>query len=122
MPRSWPMRINLLLARQGEMVSMVGKGGNDRVVSCIPEDVKGQPVAILSRTVAGGIGAALDASLVGKKVYWVRGISGYKTAEPEGLYWFRLTCLSECSPCGWRGNTATLMNLSRLPEQPGMLR
>lgn len=79
---------NMLLARQGETMSVVGEGGNDRVVGCIPDDVKGQPVAILSRTVAGVIGAALDASLAGKKVYWVGGISGYKTEELEDLYWF----------------------------------
>ncbi|HGE7262384.1 TPA: ATP-binding domain-containing protein, partial [Serratia marcescens] len=34
------------------------------------------------------IGAALDASLAGKKVYWVGGIVGYKTEELEDLYWF----------------------------------
>lgn len=50
--------------------------------------MKGQPVAILSRTVAGVIGAALDASLAGKTVYWVGGIAGYKTEEPEDLYCF----------------------------------
>lgn len=79
---------NMLLARQGETMSVVGEGGNDRVVGCIPDDVKGQPVAILSRRVAGVIGAALDASLARKKVYWVGGISGYKTEELEDLYWF----------------------------------
>lgn len=79
---------NMLLARQGETMSVVGEGRNDRVVGCIPDDVKGQPVAILSRTVAGVIGAALDASLAGNKVYWVGGISGYKTEELEDLYWF----------------------------------
>ena len=71
---------------------------------------------------AGVIGAALDASLAGKTVYWVGGIAGYKTEEPEDLYCFRLTCLSGCNLRGWRENTATLRNLSRLPEQPGMLR
>ncbi|ELQ9312074.1 ATP-dependent helicase [Serratia marcescens] len=79
---------NRLLARQGETVPVVGRGGNDRVVTCLPEDVKAQSVAVLSRTVAGVIGAALDASLAGKKVYWVGGIAGYKTEELEDLYWF----------------------------------
>ncbi|MGP0837903.1 UvrD-helicase domain-containing protein, partial [Serratia sp. CY85251] len=79
---------NRLLARQGETVPVVGEGGNDRVMTCLPDDVKEQPVAVLSRTVAGVIGAALDASLAGKKVYWVGGIAGYKTEELEDLYWF----------------------------------
>ncbi|HEI8505916.1 TPA: ATP-dependent helicase [Serratia marcescens] len=79
---------NRLLARQGETVPVVGKGGSDRVVASLPDDLQGQPVAVLSRTVAGVIGAALDASLAGKKVYWVGGIAGYKTEELEDLYWF----------------------------------
>ncbi|BEM74003.1 DNA helicase [Serratia marcescens] len=79
---------NRLLARQGETVPVVGEGGSDRVVASLPNDLQGQPVAVLSRTVAGVIGAALDASLAGKKVYWVGGIAGYKTEELEDLYWF----------------------------------
>lgn len=79
---------NRLLARQGETLPVVGEGENDRVVTRLPDDVKERPVAVLSRTVAGVIGAALDASLIGKKVYWVGGIAGYKTEELEDLYWF----------------------------------
>ncbi|MCX8966302.1 ATP-dependent helicase [Erwinia psidii] len=79
---------NRLLARQGEMLSVTGSGGDDSVVNCLPEDVSRQHVAILSRTVAGVIGSALEASLAGKKVYWVGGIGGYKTEELEDLYWF----------------------------------
>ncbi|ELQ9312401.1 UvrD-helicase domain-containing protein, partial [Serratia marcescens] len=79
---------NRLLARQRETLPVVGEGENDRVVTRLPDDVKERPVAVLSRTVAGVIGAALDASLVGKKVYWVGGIAGYKTEELEDLYWF----------------------------------
>lgn len=79
---------NRLLARQGETVPVVGEWGNDRVVTCLPDDVKAQSVAVLNRTVAGVIGAALDASLAGKKVYWVGVIVGYKTEELEDLYWF----------------------------------
>lgn len=79
---------NRLLARQGETVPVVGEGGSDRVVTRLPDEVKERPVAVLSRTVAGVIGAALDASLAGKRVYWVGGIAGYKTEELEDLYWF----------------------------------
>ncbi|PNO64526.1 UvrD-helicase domain-containing protein [Serratia marcescens] len=80
--------VNRLLARQGETVPVVGEGGSNRVVMCLPDHVKGHPIAVLSRTVVGVIGAALDASLAGKKVYWVGGIAGYKTEELEDLYWF----------------------------------
>ncbi|WP_034950402.1 UvrD-helicase domain-containing protein [Erwinia oleae] len=79
---------NRLLARQGETLSVTGNGGDDSVVTGLSEDVNQQHVAILSRTVAGVIGVALEASLAGKKVYWVGGISGYKTEELEDLYWF----------------------------------
>ncbi|MER5130250.1 UvrD-helicase domain-containing protein [Serratia marcescens] len=79
---------NRLLTRQGATVPVVVEGRNDRVVTCLPDDVKEQPLAVLSRTVAGVIGAALDASLADKKVYWVGGIAGYKTEELEDLYWF----------------------------------
>lgn len=79
---------NMLLARQGETVPVIGEGGSDRVVMCLPDDTKGCPLVALSRTVVGAIGAALDASLAGKKVYWVGGIAGYKTEELEDLYWF----------------------------------
>lgn len=67
---------------------MVGNGGSDNVVAHLPKDAEQGHVAILSRTVAGVIGAALQVSLAGKKVYWVGGISSYKTEEMEDLYWF----------------------------------
>lgn len=82
---------NRLLERLGETLSVVGNGGDDQVVSCLSdssEESKPQHVAVLSRTVAGVIGAALEASLADKKVYWVGGIAGYKTEELEDLYWF----------------------------------
>ncbi len=79
---------NLLLARQGETLSVAGNGGDDCVTECLPEDATRGSYAVLSRTVAGVIGAALQASLAGKKVYWVGGIAGYKTEELEDLYWF----------------------------------
>ena len=97
-------------------------GRGDRVVECIPDDVKGQPVAILSRTVAGVIGAALDASLAGKTVYWVGGIAGYKTEEPEDLYCFSADMPERMQSSRLAREYRTLRNLSRLPEQPGMLR
>lgn len=80
--------VNMLLSRQEETIQLVGEERNAKVMTCTPDDVKGQPVAILSQTVAGVIGAALDASLAGKTVYWVGGIAGYKTEELEDLYWF----------------------------------
>ncbi|RAT17414.1 DNA helicase [Lonsdalea populi] len=79
---------NMLLARQGETLAVVGNGGSDNVVAHLPKDAGQEHVAILSRTVAGVIGAALQASLAGKKVYWVGGIASYKTEEMEDLYWF----------------------------------
>ncbi|CAI1069963.1 UvrD-helicase domain-containing protein [Serratia quinivorans] len=79
---------NMLLKRQGETLPLVGNGGEDNVVSSLPEEDKSTHIAVLSRTVAGVIGRALDASLAGKKVYWVGGIAGYKTEELEDLYWF----------------------------------
>ncbi|MCA4825290.1 MAG: UvrD-helicase domain-containing protein [Serratia rubidaea] len=79
---------NMLLARQGETLPVVGDGGEDAVVTCLPEENRGKHVTVLSRTVAGVIGAALDASLAGQKVFWVGGIAGYKTEELEDLYWF----------------------------------
>jgi hypothetical protein len=79
---------NMLLKRLGETLPLVGNGGEDIVVSSLPEQDKSTHIAVLSRTVAGVIGRALDASLAGKKVYWVGGIAGYKTEELEDLYWF----------------------------------
>ena len=79
---------NLLLARQGEAHQVVGNGGEDCVVESLPEEAEQGHRAILSRTVAGVIGAALQASLDGKKVFWVGGIDGYKTGELEDLFWF----------------------------------
>lgn len=77
---------NMLLKRQGETQAVTGSGGTDQVVEEIPGDV--EHYAVLSRTVACVIGAALRASLKGKKVYWVGGIDGYKVEELEDLYWF----------------------------------
>ena len=79
---------NMLLARQGETLTVVGDGGEDCVVSSLTEEIRTQHITVLSRTVAGVIGAALDASLAGKKVFWVGGIAGYKTEELEDLFWF----------------------------------
>lgn len=79
---------NMLLKRQGETLSLIGNGGEDNVVASLPETDKSKHVAVLSRTVAGVIGVALEASLAGRKVYWVGGIAGYKTEELEDLYWF----------------------------------
>ncbi len=79
---------NMLLARQGETLPVVGDGGEDAVVTRLPDEHRGEHVTVLSRTVAGVIGAALDASLAGQKVFWVGGIAGYKTEELEDLYWF----------------------------------
>ncbi|HCR62514.1 MAG TPA: DNA helicase [Serratia liquefaciens] len=79
---------NMLLKRQGETLPLVGNGGEDNVVTSLPEQDKSTHISVLSRTVAGVIGRALEASLTGKKVYWIGGIAGYKTEELEDLYWF----------------------------------
>jgi hypothetical protein len=60
---------NVLLERQGETQTVKGGGGVDRVVETLPVDTA--HYTVLSRTVAGVIGAALSASLNGKSVYWV---------------------------------------------------
>jgi hypothetical protein len=77
---------NVLLERQGETQTVKGSGSADRVVETLPADTA--HYTVLSRTVAGVIGAALSASLNGKSVYWVGGIEGYKAEELEDLYWF----------------------------------
>lgn len=79
---------NMLLKRQGETLPLVGNGGEDNVVASLSELDKSTHIAVLSRTVSGVIGMALEASLAGKKVYWVGGIAGYKAEELEDLYWF----------------------------------
>ncbi|MFD1803607.1 UvrD-helicase domain-containing protein [Mixta tenebrionis] len=77
---------NILLTRAGETMQVTGSGGEDQVTERLPADVP--HFTVLSRTVAGVIGAALVASLHNKKVFWVGGIAGYKTEELEDLYWF----------------------------------
>ncbi|EOL9017353.1 zincin-like metallopeptidase domain-containing protein [Cronobacter sakazakii] len=77
---------NILLDRAGEDKQVTGNGGEDSVVTRIPEGT--EHIAVLSRTVSGVIGSALTASLMEKKVFWVGGIEGYKTEELEDLYWF----------------------------------
>ncbi|EOW0365401.1 UvrD-helicase domain-containing protein [Salmonella enterica subsp. enterica serovar Muenster] len=77
---------NILLDRAGEDKQVTGNGGEDSVVTRIPEGT--EHIAVLSRTVSGVIGSALTASLMEKKVFWVGGIEGYKTEELEELYWF----------------------------------
>ncbi|CAI2497087.1 MULTISPECIES: UvrD-helicase domain-containing protein [Serratia] len=79
---------NMLLDRQGETLPVIGDGGEDKVLTSLTEEVQEQHVTVLSRTVAGVIGTALDASLAGKKVFWIGDITGYKTEELEDLYWF----------------------------------
>lgn len=106
---------NRLLARQGETVSVVGEGRSEKVLAFLLDDEKGLPVAVLSCTVAVVIGAALDASLAGKKVYWVGGIVSYKTYTGS-----RRTYLSISNPRSLPGTTATLRSLRRWPERPTM--
>ncbi|MCX8959124.1 ATP-dependent helicase [Erwinia psidii] len=78
---------NILLTRAGEDKEVTGLGGADEVLTRLPDDIP--HYAVLSRTVAGVIGAALTASLENKRVFWVGGIEGYKTDELEDLYWFQ---------------------------------
>lgn len=76
---------NALLVEAGESRRICGLGGEDQVTPEMPAGTA--HYCIISRTVAGVIGAALTASLVGKKVYWVGGMEGYRIAELEDLYW-----------------------------------
>lgn len=77
---------NVLLARQEETHPVIGNGGSGEVVDRLPADIL--RYTVLSRTVAGVIGAALYESMKEKRVFWVGGIEGYKTEELEDLYWF----------------------------------
>lgn len=95
---------NMLLARQGETLAVVGNGDSDNGVVYLPKDAGQGHVAILSLTVAGVIGAALQASLAGKKVYWVGGIAGYKTEEMEDM-------------CGFSADMPERMQLPQLARE-----
>lgn len=77
---------NELLKRQEETHPVIGNGGDDEVVDRLPAGIL--RYTVLSRTVAGVIGTALQESMRERRVYWVGGIEGYKTEELEDLYWF----------------------------------
>lgn len=76
---------NALLAEAGESRQVCGLGGEDLIARELPAYVA--HYCVISRTVAGVIGAALTASLAEKKVYWVGGMEGYRIGELEDLYW-----------------------------------
>lgn len=104
-PINWPGptsgATNMLLKRQGETLSVVGNGGKDNVVASLSAEDKSQHVAVLSRTVASVIGVALEASLAGRKVYWVGGIAGYKT-EMLDMYLFKALSEVQYLTENWR--------------------
>lgn len=79
---------NVLLREAGEDRFVTGSGTDDEVLTRLPAEYAGNHYTVLSRTVAGVIGAALSASLEEKRVYWVGGIEGYRTEELEDLFWF----------------------------------
>lgn len=80
---------NALLALDDETHQVVGCGREDELHFSLPR--KGYPHrAILSRTVAGVIGAALEASSNHDSVFWVNGIDAYRVDELINLHWFSL--------------------------------
>ncbi|WGL93879.1 UvrD-helicase domain-containing protein [Arsenophonus nasoniae] len=80
---------NALLAMNGETHQVVGRGEKDDILIDIPN--KGFPHrAILSRTIAGVIGSALEASSKKATIYWVNGIAAYRIDELINLHWFSL--------------------------------
>lgn len=79
---------NVLLREAGESRAVTGSDTDDEVLTRLPAEYAGNHYTVLSRTVAGVIGAALSASLEEKRVYWVGGIGGYRTEELEDLFWF----------------------------------
>lgn len=79
---------NVLLREAGETKAVTGSQAVDEVLTSLPETLSDAHCTVLSRTVAGVIGAALSAGLQDKKVYWVGGIESYRTEELEDLFWF----------------------------------
>jgi hypothetical protein len=79
---------NVLLRETGEERAVTGSNADDEVLTRRPATLNEGHFTVLSRTVAGVIGAALTASLDEKRVYWVGGIEGYRTEELEDLFWF----------------------------------
>ncbi|HAT1685559.1 TPA: DNA helicase, partial [Klebsiella oxytoca] len=79
---------NVLLREAGEQRAVTGSETGDEVLTRLPAGYTDNHYTVLSRTVAGVIGAALTASLEDKRVYWVGGIEGYRTEELEDLFWF----------------------------------
>ncbi len=76
---------NALLAMNGETHQVVGRGEKDDILFDIPK--QGFPHrAILSRTVAGVIGSALEASSKKATIYWVNGIGAYRIDELINLH------------------------------------
>lgn len=78
----------VLLKEAGEERAITGSDTPDEVLTRLPKALADTHHTVLSRTVAGVIGAALSASLEEKRVYWVGGIEGYRTEELEDLFWF----------------------------------
>jgi len=77
---------NALLREAGEKRKVTGCGGEDSIADTLPENAEHH--CVISRTIAGVIGAALTASLAGKRVLWIGGIEGYRVEDLEDLYWF----------------------------------
>lgn len=77
---------NAILALKGETTPVVGRRDGDAVEERLPASV--QQHAIISRTVSGVIGSAIEAVSQGKRIYWVGGINGYQIDHLEDLYYF----------------------------------
>jgi superfamily I DNA/RNA helicase len=82
------MVANALLMLKQETKPVVGRGGQDQVLTSLPPECS--RFTVLARTVIGVISAAMISALEGKTIYWVGGIEAYQLAELEDLYWFSL--------------------------------
>lgn len=82
------MIANAILEYKGEQLSIIGRGGEDRVLKTIPREEK--PYTIISRTVADVVNNARLAIQNNQKVYWVGGIESYSILSLLDIYWFSM--------------------------------
>lgn len=77
---------NALLELKGETRPVIGRGGNDEVVSSGMHVLGQRHTALISRTVMGVIGDAIHCASLGLKTYWVGGIDGYNVSLLLDVY------------------------------------
>lgn len=76
---------NMLLKLKGEPLKVTGLGGADSVLDKLPDDTG--HYAIICRTVAGVVDAAINAAFEGKKVFWVGGMDSYSLLDLLDLFY-----------------------------------